>query len=257
MKINVRHREKLIIDFVKVNEVATVSDLSEAFGVSDVTIRRDLARLAEKRIITRFHGGARLRTPLSSELAVAEFKQKAEVMLEEKRRIGRSASKLISDGDIVFINSGTSVLQFLTQIENEQVTIITNNVAALECTVSNGVSIMVLGGTYNHRTRSLHGEITINNLSNIYSTCTILGVNSLDISEGMTTSSFPECAINSAMIKNTKGKVILLADSTKIGRISSYVSSPLSKIDVIITDDQCPKSFIQKAQEKGVEVIVV
>ena len=91
----------------------------------------------------------------------------------------------------------------------------------------------------------------------IYSTCTVLGVNALDLENGMTTSVYQQSMINKSMINHTKGKVILLADSTKMGRISNFVSASLSSIQIIVTDDKCPPAYVEGFREKGIEVFIV
>ena len=255
MRVDQRGNE--IVAFINRQGNATVEELSRQFCVSEVTIRRDLDRLNAKKIISRYHGGARKRTEQDGEQVVTEFQQKSGEMTEEKNRIGLRACEFVRDFDIVFMNSGTTVLRFLANLRRQGVTVVTNNMAALEAPLVPGVDIMVLGGMYNDRTRSVGGEITTGALLNIYSTCTVLGVNALDLEEGMTTSVYQECATNNAMISHSKGKVILLADSSKMGKISSYVSSPLSKINVIITDIGCPENYILGFRERGIEVIAV
>lgn len=257
MSMRVSQRENGIIEYINQCESATVAELSRHFNVSEITIRRDLERLNEKRIIDRFHGGARRLELPNGDTTVTEFRQKSLSMSQEKARIGQRACQFVRDFDTVFMNSGTTVLQFLMQLQCRGVTVVTNNVAALDCPHHPGVDILMLGGTYNERTRSVGGEITTGNLLNIYSTCTILGVNALDLNEGMTTSVYHECTTNNAMISHSKGKVIVLADSSKMGKISSYVSSPLSKIDVIITDTGCPESYVAGFESNGIEVITV
>ncbi len=257
MNMRVNQRENSIVEYINQFESATVSELSSHFNVSEITIRRDLERLSEKRVINRFHGGARRMDAPEIEASVTEFRQKSESMLQEKVRIGQRACQFVKDFDTVFMNSGTTVLQFLKQLQCQGVTIVTNNVAALDTPHYPGIDILMLGGVYNERTRSVGGEITSSNLLNIYSTCTILGVNALDLNEGMTTSVYHECTANNAMISHSRGKVIVLADSSKMGKISSYVSSPLSKIDVIITDSACPGEFVAGFEAKGIEVITV
>ena len=256
MGLRVNHRENGIIEYINQYENATVAELSRQFQVSEITIRRDLERLSEKKIIDRYHGGARRITKYDSKPEVTELRQKSETMLGEKIRIGKRACDFVRDFDTVFMNSGTTVLQFLMQLQRRGVTVVTNNAAALDCPLHAGVEILMLGGIYNDRTRSVGGEITTGNLLKIYSTCTILGANALDLNEGMTTSVYQECTINNAMISHSKGKVILLADSSKMGKISSYVSSPLSKINVVITDEKCPDNYVAGFREQGIEVVI-
>ena len=73
----------------------------------------------------------------------------------------------------------------------------------------------------------------------------------------MTTSVYQQSMINKSMINHTKGKVILLADSTKMGRISNFVSASLSSIQIIVTDDKCPPAYVEGFREKGIEVFIV
>lgn len=257
MDARVNGREKGIIELISEQGQVSVSELSQLFGVSEITIRRDLDRLSGKKIVKRFHGGARKLTPERQEAAVTEFSIKENERREEKERIGLKACEYVGDYDTVFMNSGTTVLRFLQNLDRKGVTVVTNNTAALEQPVRADITLLMLGGVYNERTRALGGELTSGNLKAIYSDCTILGVNALDLKEGMTTSVYQECMTNNAMIDHSRGKVILLADHSKMGRISSYVSSPLSKISTIITDSQCPESYISGFQELGIEVVIV
>ena len=142
-------------------------------------------------------------------------------------------------------------------VRDTHVTGVTNNARAPFCSRQPGVEILSLGGNYMERSKSFVGEITVNTIGGIYSNCTILGVKALDPERGMTTWNYQECGVNAAMIGHTRGKVILLADHSKIGKVSNYVSSSLDKIDLIITDSGCDPEAIAAFREKGVEVIVV
>lgn len=257
MSMKMSHRESMIIEYVNDHGSATVSELSDYTKVSEITIRRDLERLEGRKAIIRYHGGAKKNTSLDTKDTIMEFRIKEAKMCEEKRRIGRKAVELICDNDVVFMNSGTTVLSFLESLDKKNVTVVTNNTAVLECQLQPGIDILMLGGKYSSRTRSVEGDFTCNQIMGIYSTCTVLGVNALDLDNGMTTSVYQQSMINKSMINHTKGKVILLADSTKMGRISNYVSASLSSIHVIITDDKCPLTYIEEFKTKGIEVFVV
>ena len=254
-KVSLRERD--ILNYLSVYQQASVGELSRKLNVSEVTIRRDLIRLDEEHKLSRFHGGARHLEKKPIDFSIGEFGEKALQMKAEKQRIGKRACDFIHDGDIVFMNSGTTVIQMLEQLERQHVTVVTNNAAATSCNIPSGVELLVLGGMFYPRTRSMGGEITTNSISSIYSNCTILGVNALDTVQGMTTSVFQETTVNNAMISNTRGNVIVLADHTKIGKISSYVSSPLSKINVIITDKDCPQSYVESFEKSNIQVIMV
>ena len=257
MSVKINRRENMIIDYINEHGSASVVELSNYVQVSEITVRRDLERLESKKAIIRYHGGARKITNVEGDSPIAEFGAKEVEMCDEKIRIGMKACEFIQDDDIVFMNSGTTVLNFLKSLEKRNVTIVTNNTAALSCPLHPEIDILILGGTYYRRTRSVGGDFTCNQIMGIYSTCTILGVNALDLENGMTTNVYQESTINKSMINHTKGKVILLADSSKMGKLSNYVSAPLSNIHVIITDDKCPGSYVQGFRERGIEVIIV
>lgn len=257
MSVKTNRRENMIIDYINNHGSASVAELSSYVQMSEITVRRDLERLEEKKAIIRYHGGARKIANAEGDSPIAEFGEKEVEMRDEKMRIGRKACEFVQDDDIVFMNSGTTVLNFLKGLNKKNVTVVTNNTAALECELNPEIDILILGGTYYNRTRSVGGEFTCNQIMGIYSTCTVLGVNALDLENGMTTNVYQESTINKSMINHTKGKVILLADSSKMGKLSNYVSAPLSNIHIIITDSQCPESYIQGFRERGIEVFIV
>ncbi|MDH7483686.1 MAG: DeoR/GlpR transcriptional regulator, partial [Spirochaetales bacterium] len=92
--------------------------------------------------------------------------------------------------------------------------------------------------------------------SNVYADHTILGTNGISLEKGLTTSVYQECSINQAMIEHTHGKVIVLADSSKMGKVANFISSGLSKVDIVITDEDCPKEYRDGLHALGLEVII-
>ncbi len=252
-------RRLQIANYVKQMREASVKELSEYFAVSPLTIRRDLIALEEQQILLRYHGGARALEHLeeTDENSNNVFERKRVSLMEEKRRIAEKACEYLSSDDIIFMNSGSTVLFFLEAIKDKHVTVVTNNAMAPFCEKQVCVELLSLGGNYMERAKSFVGEITVNTINGIYSNCAVLGVNALDPERGMTTWNYQECGVNDAMINHTRGKVILLADHTKIGKVTNYVSSSLDKIDLIITDDGCDPKYVSVFKEKGVDVIVV
>ncbi len=252
-------RRLQIANYVKQKGEASVQELSDFFAVSPLTIRRDLTALEQQQLLLRYHGGAKALEHLEEpdDNGNNVFERKRVSLMEEKKRIGEKACEYLENDDIIFMNSGSTVLFFLEAIRDKHVTVVTNNAMAPFCAKQLGVELLSLGGNYMERAKSFVGEITVNTINGIYSSCAILGVNALDPERGMTTWNYQECGVNDAMINHTRGKVILLADHTKIGKVSNYVSSSLDKIDLIITDDGCDPKYVSVFNEKGVEVIVV
>lgn len=249
------NRHLSILDALQDRGRVRVDELAQMLNVSPVTIRRDLDYLNEHGFLVRTHGGAtrlKYQQTLQSE---SEFAEKGEVNVEEKERIAEKATELIDPNDIVFVNSGSTVLFFLRALREKRVRVITNNAAAIEQKLDHTVELLVLGGEYRERSRSFIGEFALNALRNIYSTHTILGTNGISIDQGLTTTVYQECNINQSMIENTHGSVIVLADHTKLGKVSNFVSAPIDAVDILVTDERCPPEFARSLEERGIKVI--
>lgn len=250
-------RHNKIIEMVNERGTVTVQDLCQVFDVSPLTIRRDLAHLESMHLVSRHHGGASRVGPNPITSFGDTFQNKIEQQAGEKMRIGKRAAEFVSDEDIVFMNSGTTVLQFLSALNaGRKLTIVTNNAASTQYPLGENISLMMLGGEFHSQLCSVSGELTVQNLNDIYSSVTVLGVNALDFERGLMTSYYQECGVNNAMINHSRGKVIILADHTKIGKLSHFVSSPLSKVDIVITDDACPPAYVSELENRGIQVVI-
>jgi DeoR family fructose operon transcriptional repressor len=252
----VNGRRIRILDILNERRSARVEELSADLAVSPVTVRRDLDYLYRKGFLVRRHGGA-LPVNLGVD-AVPEKKleEKDDINIEEKTRIAERATQLVRDGDTLFMNSGSTILAFISAIRNKRIKVITNNAAAIMAGHDPGIELLMLGGEYREQSRSLVGEFALNTIRNIYSGYTFLGTNGISLERGLTTSVYQECSINQAMIANTHEKVIVLADFSKMDKVSNFVSSPLSSIDIVITDDKCPEQFRKGLTDLGIEVII-
>jgi len=235
---------------------ASVEELSGMLDVSEVTIRRDLDRLQSGGLVARRHGGVLAVVPRSDILPEKVLDEKDITNIEEKRRIAAAAVSLISDDDILFMNSGSTILFLMRAVQGRRVRVITNNAASIDLRLDPSIDLMVLGGQYRRQSKSLVGEFALNTLKDIWSTHTFLGTNGVSIERGLTTSVHEEGSINQAMIRNTHGKVIVLADYSKMDKVANFISSPLSSVDTVITDDKCSPEFVERLRESGIEVII-
>jgi len=251
----VYRRRLQILESVRSRGMATVEELSESLGVSPVTIRRDLDHLSREGSLQRKHGGA---MPVGEEGSVPEkmLSEKDVLNIEAKNRIASAAVELLGDDEIIFMNSGSTTLCFLRALAGRRVKVITNNVASLGVAHSPGVELMILGGEYRDQSQSLVGEFALSAIQNIWSDHTFLGTNGLSLERGLTTSVYQECSVNQAMIDHTHGRVVVLADSSKMGKVANFVSSPISNVDIVVTDLECPDSFRTELEARGVQVIL-
>lgn len=250
----IAQRQQKILDYLQTNSAARVADLSENLGVSEITIRRDLDFFFETGLVERFHGGARLIQKAAPE---SKFEIKGSLHSAEKEAIGARASELVKDGDTVFVNAGSTTLSLLKHLAERRVRVITNNAAAPNVIAESAMELILVGGEYRHTSRSLFGDLAAATISQIHANVCVLGTNGISVRHGLTTSVYPEAAINRLMVDRCIGPVIVVADGTKVGAVSNFTSLPLSVVATLVTDESADPAELRAISEAGVEVIVV
>lgn len=245
-------RQKQIVQMLNKTSSLKVADLSENFGVSESTIRRDLQEMQQKGMLTRTHGGAVGILPTSFE---PSFKEKETEKHDEKMEIGALAASMIEDGDTIILDSGTTCLEIARNIMQQKVTVITNSIdIASELSVKENIELIVAGGSLRINTRAMVGHITENILSNFRVDKAFIGANGISIEEGITTPNFTEAQTKKAMI-DTANKVILVADSTKFNNVCFSVICPLRVVSTIITSRDTDENIIKEYEDSGVEIL--
>lgn len=253
MKIS-NYRHKKILEMLYQRQSVSADELSTEFGVSKITIRRDLDALAGENLLERTRGGA----VLASGLRLEElFDQKDHLSKREKSLIGRYAASLVSENETVFVNAGSTTLEVIRHLRGKKVRIVTNNAACLNVDFEPDQELILLGGDYRAPSKSLVGDLTIAGLHSIFSSVTFLGINGVSIKKGCTSAVHQETAVNKAMIENSSGKVIIVADHTKMNCVSSFLTCPLNRIDMVVTDWMAPGAFCQEIEDLGICVVRV
>lgn len=259
--MNTYDRRNKIINLVNENGSVLVSELSNSFGVSEVTIRSDLGLLEQKRALSRFHGGASKRSEEPSPPQV----QHDEMVLEErylqasdpKKRIAQAAASMVKPGDTVILDSGSTTMLLAEELlKCGGITVITNNLpAAFVLSENPDITLVVCGGTLRHKTRSLHGNITEYALQGIVANLMFVGADGLDASTGITT--FNEGYSISAIMAGVAQRVIAVTDSSKFGRRGYNLVLPMEKIDTIITDSGLSDEAHKALKQTTTELILV
>lgn len=232
-----------------------VDELSDRFSVTTVTIRNDLDFLEKKGILHRTHGGAILRKNVYEDPTLEE---KQELHNEEKQRIGQKAVELIKDGDSILLDSGTTTREIARRLNDiDNLTIMTNAInIAFELVSKNNVNVMITGGTIRSESYSLVGPDAEAVISNYYFDKLFLGVDGLDLKQGLTTPNPMEAQLNRLMVERAQ-EVIAVTDSSKLGRHSFSYICGLESISTIITDTNISGEFEKSLQRKDIEVIKV
>lgn len=240
----VDNRRNQILDIMKENPKVRVDDLAAKFKVSLITIRRDLQYLEDKKLLIRFYGGA--------SYANQKEVEENEVKLYRKL-IAKYAATLVEDGDSLFINTSSNALQMLTYVNRQNITVITNNGRAIDLDYQEGISIILTGGELRHPKETMVGDFAIRNLQTVFPKKAFIGCSAISPFSGMTTENAAEVKINEIMIQNAKN-VYILADHTKIGKDSSFTSSPIHEIGHLITDEKAPEDVLNELRAAGVKI---
>lgn len=247
-------RRERIQEYLAVHQIARTVDLCNLLETSDATVRRDLEWLEVKGFLERTHGGAILNQRMILE---QEYQQRAQHHPEEKRRIGELAASLIEEGDIVFINSGTTATQVLQHIRRDsRITVFTNNVSAVMELGDPGFHYYMTGGEFQSRSNSLAGRFALDNLGLIYANKTILGVDGISLKHGCTVPTNAEAEVVRCMIGRTKGQVIVVADHSKWGVVSNFQIANMDEINKLVTDERLDTSAVESLAAHEVECLL-
>jgi DeoR family fructose operon transcriptional repressor len=247
-------RRERIQDYLAIHRIVRTADLCALLEASEATVRRDLEWLEREGFLERTHGGAILSQRMTFE---PEYQQRAQNHPDEKRSIGALAASLIDDGDIVFINSGTTTTQVLRHLRNDaSITVFTNNVsAALELGIP-GFHYHLIGGEFQPRSNSLAGRFAADNLRQVYANKAILGVDGISLKHGCTVPANAESEVVRQMIERTRGQIFIVADHSKWGVVSNYQIAAIEEIDKLITDDGLDPSAREDLAAQSVEVLI-
>jgi DeoR/GlpR family transcriptional regulator of sugar metabolism len=235
---------------------ATVAELAAALEVSDMTIRRDLVALAEKRLIEKVYGGAVL--PRRSAIE-PHFVAKRTLNAGAKEAIGARAVELVRDGMTISLSAGTTTWQVAKQLDHRfhNLTFITNSMNVAMALEDNGwSSVVVSGGSFRTPSDALVGPFAVQTLRQLNADLLFLGVDSLDPSVGLTTPNIPEAETDRALIAGAR-QVVVVADSSKLGQVSLATFGSLDDVDVLITDTRADSGVLQSCRAAGLEVLVV
>ena len=251
-----------LLELVSNRGSVTIADISETLGISAATARRDLTTLAEQRLVTRTHGGASaLGTGYELPLQYKIARQ-----AEAKMAIARAAVELVSPGDTVGLNGGTTTSEVARTLGRDKrltrtdgghgITIVTNALnIAYELSVRSHIKIVVTGGVARRQSYELVGPLVSNTLSEVALDLAILGVDGLTTQFGATTLHEGEAEVSRQFAKVAK-RVVVVADATKMMRNTFARICPLDQIDVLITDAPLEPLFARELAKVGVEVIV-
>src|SRR5699024_2034907 len=252
-RLTAQERAEAIVAELQRSGFASITALSQSLGFSDMTIRRDVRRLAAAGELRMVHGGVSLPHGL---LRTATYAGRAEDEADSKRVIAEAAAALLSPGGSVVIDSGTTCFAVSTVLpRNYRGTVITHSVPVLQqMLMFPKVTVLCPGGELLAESQVLIGPRATKNAQEIASDVLLLGANSVDTG-GVYLMGDRERLIKRAFIDGSS-KVVLLVDSSTLTRSAPVRLAGLEEIDVLVTPGPVPKDLLAACTERGVELIV-
>jgi DeoR/GlpR family transcriptional regulator of sugar metabolism len=216
-----------------------VTELAARFGVSDVTIRSDLAHLENQGLLTRHHGGAVATEAPRRVTSLLAIEQRAKLHSDEKQRIGRAAAELVNPGDTIVMDAGTTVVEMVPHLARiSPLTIVTNalNVAFELARATAETRIILLGGAVSREAASTLGPLAERTLAEMNVQKAFLGTQAFDLENGLTDTTLEIAQVKRAMIEAAT-QVVLLSDSSKWAQTGFIKVAPLETVQILVSDD--------------------
>ena len=243
-----------IVEQISANGSVGVGDLADSLGVSAATVRRDLALLEEQRLLARTHGGA----VAHGVLYELPLRYRSARHQEEKARIAREAAERVPDGAAVGMTGGTTTTEAARALSDRRgLTVVTNSLSiASELAVRPTLKLVVTGGVARPESYELVGPLAEASLAELNLDVVLLGVDGISAEAGLTTHHEVEAHTNRALISRAR-RVIVVADSSKVGQVAFARICQLGEVHELITDDGADAGTVAEVRDAGVVVTLV
>jgi DeoR/GlpR family transcriptional regulator of sugar metabolism len=246
-------RQRIIVERLRGTEQVGVGELAGATGASEMTVRRDLDHLAARGVLRRVHGGAVAASPSGIE---PPFAARATVAAAAKRAIAAAAAELISDGETIVLDSGTTALELARLLRDRAVTVLPLSLhAARELADAPRVRLLLPGGEPRPGEQALVGPLTLASLRALRFDVAVLSPCAFGIETGLTAFDLDDAAVKRQAMA-VSARTIVLADSAKWDRAALAHICPADRPDVLITDPGAPEDQRAALADRGVLVHV-
>jgi DeoR family L-fucose operon activator len=249
----ISERQRQILQRVQTEGFVRNFELAEAFGVSDETIRKDLTSLEQLGRVVRTHGGASRPAPDRFDLPLPE---RMAINDREKEVIAGAAADLISPRETIFLDASSTMLRLADHLPPIPLTVVTNaHHIVVSLATRSGLTLVCTGGTYENESRSYTGAMAEDASKRFVIRSAFLGVDALDPERGAMDVNHGHGVLKERLIERVD-RVIVLADSTKLGARSAYRFADVRKIDTLVTDVGASPEIVARFEAQGVKVIL-
>lgn len=248
-------RREEIKELLKDRGEITLKELEEKFPESSgVTLRRDLKFLEEQGALKRTHGGAVALHALSLE-AENIYSRRATECVDEKCQIAQKALKYIEPGRSIFIDAGSTMMQFVKEMPDEYLSVLTSGVnIALELIKKPKVSVTLIGGQVNRNTVAVSGANCTRFIQEVNIDTAFLAASGFSVENGFTTGTYTEAEIKKEVLGRAR-RVIILMDSTKMDKVLPFTFAQIEDISALVSDGGLNKDVLRYAMGAGVEIV--
>jgi DeoR/GlpR family transcriptional regulator of sugar metabolism len=249
-------RWQKIQEIVNKDGTVKVNELAEMLNVSTMTIRRDLQGMLDKGLIERTYGGAVLakeRNLLQTPLLLRLQNQ-----VEEKRVIARTVAQMIKHGETIYIAAGTTTYWVAKALTHRSgLTVVTNSLPVANLLIpSESIEVIVVGGFLRRKEYSLVGHFAENMVRDLRMDKVIIGCGGVHPEFGIT-NEYPEEMMMDRAYMSISDNVIVVADHTKIGRVTTSYTRPVTAVHTIVTSNLASMEMIEQFRHQGVEIVLV
>lgn len=243
-------RRDFIYRYLHEYQTVSISSLVELMNVSHMTVRRDISALEEEGKVVSISGGVRLNNALHQELP---WNEKARLHYQSKREIGRFAASLVEDGQVVYLDAGTTTFEIARVLgERFNLTIVTNDFSIIQYLINKPqLNLFHTGGKVDKRNHSSAGNIAVMMLKSLNIDVAFISTSSWDFEHGVSTPHEEKVLLKQTLLEISR-RSVLVSDSSKFGKYGMFRVCALEQLDDIICDNHLPENIIKKLEETNI-----
>ncbi|MHC5217135.1 DeoR/GlpR family DNA-binding transcription regulator [Enterococcus sp. LJL128] len=239
-------RHQKIMELLNKHSIVKSQELSLVLNASESTIRRDLQELEAADLLERIHGGAKLRSDLGTEQTMNE---KTIKNIQEKQLIAKLAAEKVTDGDVIYLDAGSTTLEMIPYLAEKKITAVTNSVHHAAKLIDLNINTIILGGTLKLSTKAIVGATSLEQLRQFRFNKVFMGMNGIHSEFGLTTPDPEEASVKRLAIQHGE-QAFILADHTKLNKVTFTKVADIEQVILLV--DHCPKDLLPEFQKKTI-----
>ena len=253
--MNTRERRRALLAALEQDKRVIVAELAERFGVTTMTVRRDLRRLAEANVVTLVHGGAIYN---EGGATLPTVTARARVMQVAKLRLAEYCAGRVQEGNAIYLDTGSTCMSIAQALAGRKnIAILTHSLGVMNIlSGAEDLQIFTMAGQYNGKLKGFFGDLTCRDIDGFRIDMAFLGTCALSLEGGMMSTDAIDQGVKRKVIETAR-KNIAVVDHTKIGKDAFLRVCNLTALDSIITDKEADAAFVAGARKLGIEVVQV